>query len=65
MNIMKEINLKFSVEECNLLLEALGKMPYERAFSIVASLQRQAAEQLNGADEAPVDPPKGKGSKHE
>ena len=54
---MKKINLKFSVEECNLLLEALGKMPYEKVFSLVTSLQQQAAEQLNRADEAPVSSP--------
>ena len=54
---MNEITLKFSLEECNLLLEALGKMPYERVFSLVTKLQNQAAGQINGANETQVEAP--------
>ena len=56
---MNEITLKFSLEECNLLLEALAKMPYGRVFPLVTKFQSQAGEQVNGANEAHVGSPAG------
>jgi hypothetical protein len=50
------MNLKFTLEECNLHLEALGKMPYERVFLLVTKFQQQAAGQVNRNGPADVDP---------
>ena len=54
---MQEITLKFSLEECNLLLKALAKMPYEKVFSLVTKFQSQASRQINGANETQVEAP--------
>ena len=39
--------MKFDLEvnEANILLAALGKMPYEQVFEVVAKLQSQAQNQ--------------------
>ena len=44
---MKEINLKVSTDETNLILEALGNMPFVRVYALVGKIQEQAATQLN------------------
>jgi len=43
---MQEINLKLTVEETNLLLEALGNMPFVKVHSLINKVQQQAAQQL-------------------
>lgn len=49
---MSEIKLKLSVDEVNLVLEALGNMPYVRVYELVNKLKEQAYIQLN---ESPTD----------
>lgn len=44
---MKEINLKITLDEANLLLEALGELPFKKVFNLVNKIQTQASEQLN------------------
>ena len=44
---MQEITLKITVDEANLLLEALGDMPFKRVYPLIGKIQSQAAEQLN------------------
>ena len=45
---MKEITLKVTIDEANLILEGLGQLPFARVYGLVAKLQEQAARQLNG-----------------
>ncbi len=50
---MKEVELKVTIDEANLVLEGLGQLAFARVYTLVAKLQEQAARQLNGgADEA-------------
>lgn len=44
---MKNINLQLTIDETNLVLEALGNLPFSRVFTLVAKIQAQASEQLN------------------
>ncbi|HUT46934.1 MAG TPA: hypothetical protein VMX36_11660 [Sedimentisphaerales bacterium] len=47
---MKEINFKVTVDEANLILEGLGYIPFAKVYALVAKIQEQAQQQLNGAD---------------
>ncbi|MCP4996282.1 MAG: hypothetical protein GY934_21285 [Gammaproteobacteria bacterium] len=49
---MKEINLKITVDEANLILEGVGLLPFAKVYALVAKLQEQASQQLNSQDEA-------------
>ena len=48
---MQHITLKLTIEETNLILEALGQMPFAKVYALVANLEDQARRQLNGAAE--------------
>jgi len=41
-----ELHLKLSLIEINLLLEALGKLPFERVHELIRDIQNQAQQQL-------------------
>lgn len=43
-----ENNLKFqfSVDQVNVIMEALSRMPYAQVFQLIAELQKQAQSQL-------------------
>ncbi len=43
---MDEINLQISLEEANLILEALGNLPFSRVFTLIGKIQEQAGAQL-------------------
>ncbi|MCB9296414.1 MAG: hypothetical protein H6559_25345 [Lewinellaceae bacterium] len=45
---MQEITLTVTIEEANLILEALGDRPFKTVFSLIGKIQAQAAGQLNG-----------------
>jgi hypothetical protein len=49
---MPEINLTLSVAETNLILEALGQMPYVRVYELIAKMQQQAQAQLSAQPES-------------
>ncbi|ATB44686.1 hypothetical protein [Corallococcus macrosporus] len=49
----KNLQLSISLPEANLILEALGQLPYVRVFQLVDKLQRQAQPQITGTPEAP------------
>jgi hypothetical protein len=51
---MKEIELKVTIDETNLILEALGNLPFARVYSLVAKVQAQAREQLDQTE--PLEP---------
>lgn len=44
-----EIALRLSLDEVNLVLEAVGALPFARVFSLVSRIQSQAAEQIQAA----------------
>jgi hypothetical protein len=44
-----EIKLKLSLDEANLMLEALGNMPFVRVYALIAKVQEQAGLQLGPA----------------
>lgn len=53
------MSLQLSVDEANLLLEALGQMPFTRVYELIGKIQQQAQAQLAGApaQHGPAVPP--------
>lgn len=45
---MKEVDLKLTVEEANILLNALGNMPYGQVYQLIAKIHEQASAQTEG-----------------
>ncbi len=43
---MNAVTLELSIEETNLVLEALGAMPFVRVYALVGKIQQQAQSQL-------------------
>ena len=43
---MKELTLKLTVDEVNLILEGLGNMDFKTVFALVNKIQTQAEDQL-------------------
>ncbi|MEN2281120.1 hypothetical protein AAGF08_03210 [Algoriphagus sp. SE2] len=44
---MKEITIKLTIDEANMVLESLGQMPFDKIYTLVQKIQEQAAKQLN------------------
>jgi len=51
---MNEIELKVTVDEANLILEALGSMPFKKVYALVGKIQEQASRQLARPEPAPA-----------
>jgi hypothetical protein len=47
-----EINLKFTIDEINELLSALGQLPYTRSFQLIQAIHDQAIPQIQVANTA-------------
>ena len=47
---MKKIKFKVTIDDANLILEGLGHLPFARVYGLVAKIQQQAQQQLNGGD---------------
>jgi hypothetical protein len=47
---MTEINLRITLDDANLILEALGQQPFAKVFTLISKLQQQASEQLRGGE---------------
>lgn len=45
---MQELAINVTVEQANLILEGLGKLPFARVYELIADLQTQAKTQLRG-----------------
>ncbi len=45
------VRLDLSLEEANLILEALGEQPYARVHALIAKIHQQAMAQLGGGSE--------------
>lgn len=51
------LTLQLSTEQINLILEALGKLPFEKVYQLISTIQAQAQRQLApdaGAEEPPA-----------
>jgi len=46
------INLTLNLDQINLILESLGKMPHERVAEFVVGLRAETLRQLKAAEEA-------------
>ena len=53
---MKTINLELSIDQTNLVLEALGALPFARVYALVGHIQTQAQDQLQAQREPPAQP---------
>lgn len=51
---MTAVHLELTLDEANLVMEALGAMPYVRVYALVAKLQQQAQQQLQSAESSPT-----------
>ncbi|MBK8260449.1 MAG: hypothetical protein IPK80_03825 [Nannocystis sp.] len=49
---MNKIDLQLSIDDTNLILEALGQLPFARVFQLIARIQEQARAQLSAAERA-------------
>ncbi len=49
---MKELTLTISAEDANLILEALGNMPFVKVFQIINKIQVQTVPQVSNFSEA-------------
>ena len=49
---MKEINLSLKIEDVNLLLTALGNLPFIQVHELITKIQSQATPQLNDSANA-------------
>ncbi len=52
---MKKIQLDLTIEETNIILEALGQLPFARVYALIGQIQETARMQLeqlpkNGAN---------------
>lgn len=47
---MKEIDLQVSVDEVNLILEALGNLPFVKVYALIGKIQQQANQQISTAE---------------
>ena len=43
---MKEITVKLTIDEVNLILEALGGLPFKQVYGLIGKIEQQAATQL-------------------
>ncbi|HNP71114.1 MAG TPA: hypothetical protein PKK15_08405 [Kouleothrix sp.] len=43
---MQPIQLSLTLEETNMVLEALGQLPYIKVYQLIGKIQQQAQEQL-------------------
>lgn len=52
-NDMQNIKLELNIEETNLILEALGQLPFARVYALIGRIQEQAKAQLQPPPGAP------------
>lgn len=54
MHESRELHLSLTIDEANLVLEAVGNLPFHRVFGLVAKIQQQASQQLNPGGNEPA-----------
>lgn len=47
----KEFVIKITAEELNIVLNGIAQLPYGQVFSLIASIQEQARNQVNEKDD--------------
>lgn len=57
-NHMNTIKLELDIDETNLILEALGQLPFARVYTLIARIQEQARTQLQAAAAPEQDEPR-------
>ena len=45
------MNLELTIEQVNIIMQALGNAPYITVAPVIAEIQKQAAPQVNAAPE--------------
>lgn len=45
---MNDIHLKLTVDEVNVIFEALGQQPFAKVYELIGKINEQADEQLKG-----------------
>ena len=53
----KTITFELTVDQTNIVLESLYKMPYQAVVGLIAELQKQAASQIQSQAESTVNMP--------
>ena len=48
---MESVNIKLSIKEAELILGALGNLPYAQVVELIVNIQKQATDQLTPAVE--------------
>ena len=51
------IKFELTVEQANIVLESLSRMPYQAVAGLIAELQKQAAPQVHSQQEQTVNMP--------
>ena len=62
---MKEINLKLTIDEANVVLNALGNLPFVHVQQLIGKIQIQAGQQLNGDAKELIEPKEKSGKNKE
>jgi hypothetical protein len=52
---MNNLVLQVDIDEVNTILEALGALPYVRVYRLIATIHRQASEQLDVPPDAAIE----------
>lgn len=47
---MEQISINVTVEEANLILNALGELPYSQVYQLINKVQAQASAQLKAKE---------------
>lgn len=45
---MKDLTFSVSIDEANLILSGLGRLPFAKVYALVAKIQQQSRAQANG-----------------
>ena len=53
----KTITFELTVDQTNIVLESLSRMPYQAVAGLIAELQKQAASQIQSQAESTVNMP--------
>ena len=48
---MNNIKLEVTIDEANVILEALGGMPFAKVYALVGKIQEQAKQQMNASSQ--------------
>lgn len=49
---MKTLNLALTIEETNVIMKALGRLPFNEVYTLIGKINEQANQQLSGTASA-------------